>query len=195
MINIALFGPPGAGKGTQSQWLVSHFELIHIAPGDILRENIEQETPLGKRVQSYINNGLLVPNQVVIEAITQKIVTHTDANGFLFDGYPRTQVQAEALDEQLANQQRILDIVLFLQVPEEESYQRIKKRRKREHRVDDQSDEKIATRFDQYYHTTLPVSEYYAKQEKLIHIPGVSSIQRVREAIHQEVQEYLYRKS
>ena len=193
MLNIALFGPPGAGKGTQSQWLIPHLELVHIAPGDILRENIRLQTTLGKTVQSYMESGALVPNELVIQAVSDKMEAHPDAKGFLFDGYPRTRIQAETLDQQLASQQRILDLVLFLQVRQQESYQRIKKRSQELFRVDDQSDEKIATRFHHYENTTLPVTEYYTQQEKLIHIPGEFDIPGVRQHIHEHVQAYLDR--
>ena len=195
MLNIALFGPPGAGKGTQSAWLIPHFGLIHIAPGDILREQIAEGTALGKMVSSYMDNGLLVPNQLVIAAVKEKMNRHCDADGFLFDGYPRTPMQAEVLDQQLAAQSRILDMVLFLKVAEEASYERIKKRRKEIFRVDDQSEEKITTRFHQYYNTTLPVSEYYEKQNKLIHINGEHGILNVRAHISKQVEDYLQRKS
>lgn len=191
MLNIALFGPPGAGKGTQSQWLIPHFQLVHIAPGDILRENIRLQTTLGKTVQSYMESGALVPNELVIQAVSDKMEAHPEAKGFLFDGYPRTRIQAETLDQQLASQQRILDLVLFLQVRQQESYQRIKKRSKELFRVDDQSDEKIATRFHYYHNTTLPVTQYYTQQEKLIHIPGEFDIPSVRQRIHEHVQTYL----
>lgn len=195
MINIALFGPPGAGKGTQSKWLIPHLELIHIAPGDILRENVRLQTKIGKIVHYYIDNGQLVPNELVIKAVTDKMARYPEAKGFLFDGYPRTRLQAEALDKQLASQERILDLVLFLQVPQKESYERIKNRRKELFRADDQSDEKIATRFHYYYHNTLPVSEYYSGQEKLIHIPGESNILTVRAYIHEQLEDYLDKKS
>lgn len=193
MLNIALFGPPGAGKGTQSKWLIPHFGLVHIAPGDILRENIRLETELGKMVQPYIERGALVPNELVIAAVTDKIMAHSDAKGFLFDGYPRTRVQAETLDQQLADHQRILDLVLFLQVRQQESYHRIKKRSKELFRVDDQSDDKIATRFHYYHNTTLPVTQYYKEQDKLIHIPGEFDIPEVRTRIHNHVKAYLER--
>lgn len=195
MLNIALFGPPGAGKGTQSEWLIPHFNLVPIAPGNILRENIRLQTALGKSVQTYIENGILVPNELVIEAVSNKLAQHPDASGFLFDGYPRTRVQAEELDQQLCIQQRALDFVLFLEVPQKESYYRIKKRSKELFRADDQSDEKIATRFKYYYNTTFPVTEYYAKQEKLIRIPGEANISAVRTYIQDHVQYYLNSKS
>ncbi|MEM7362169.1 MAG: nucleoside monophosphate kinase, partial [Bacteroidota bacterium] len=190
-LNIALFGPPGAGKGTQSEWLIPHLELVHIAPGDILRQHIRLQTDLGKSVQPYIESGALVPNELVISAITTKMEEHADAKGFLFDGYPRTRLQAKTLDEQLASQARTLDLVLFLQVGQQTSYERIQERKKKLFRVDDQSNEKIATRFKYYHEKTLPVTEYYREQEKLIHIPGESEIPRVREHIHGHLQAYL----
>lgn len=191
MLNIALFGPPGAGKGTQSQWLIPHLKLVHVAPGDILREHISLQTDLGKKVQPFIEKGELVPNELVISAVTEKIQAHPDAKGFLFDGYPRTCLQAETLDKQLAAQQRTLDFVIFLQVRLQESYQRIKKRSKELFRVDDQSDEKIATRFEYYHKRTLPVTEYYKQQAKLVHIPGEYEIPKVRHYINKHVQDYL----
>ena len=195
MLNIALFGPPGAGKGTQSEWLIPHLGLIHIAPGDILREHIRLQTDLGKQVQPYMESGALVPNELVISAITKKIEAHTNAKGFLFDGYPRTCIQAQSLDQQLATQARTLDLVLFLQVGQQTSYQRIRERSKKLFRVDDQSDEKIATRFKYYHEKTLPVTEYYREQEKLIHVSGEFEIPRVREHIHGHVQTYLTNQS
>lgn len=191
MLNIALFGPPGAGKGTQSQWLIPHYEFVHISPGDILRENVRQKTSLGEKVQFYINNGVLVPDELVIQAVTHQIDTHKEAKGFLFDGYPRTLRQAAALDDQLAVQERRLDLVLFLEVAAKESYKRIRHRGTIEGRADDQSDEKIATRFEYYQDATLPIAEYYQAEKKLIHIPGEFDIVEVQRRIKEEVERYL----
>lgn len=191
MINIALFGPPGAGKGTQSQWLIADLGLLHIAPGDILRQEIAKKTKLGLEVRPYVETGKLVPNELVIDAVTDKIKANPTAKGFLFDGYPRTRLQAQVLDRQLSKQRRTLDLVLFLEVRSEESYHRIKRRSEELHRIDDQSDEKIAMRFDYYHKRTLPVTSYYKGQAKLVRIPGEYEIVEVRQRIYDEVQSYL----
>ena len=193
-MNMVLFGPPGAGKGTQSKWLVPHFNLFHIAPGDILREDVRLNTSLGKEVKAYIENGMLVPDQVVIQSVSNAMKKHSDVQGFLFDGYPRTEEQAIALDKQLTDQGRTLDLVLFLQVSQDVSYQRIKKRSEELFRIDDQSDEKIATRFRHYSHATYPVTNYYTQQKKLIHIPGNLSISHVQACIRKHVNNHFARK-
>jgi len=173
--------------------MISHYEFVHIAPGDILREQVRLRTALGQQVQAYIESGQLVPNELVINAVTDTLKENKDAKGFLFDGYPRTRLQAEALDQQLAEQARILHLVLFLQVGNDESYKRIKKRSQEIYRPEDQTDEKIETRFQYYHHDTLPVTDYYKDQKKLIHIPGELDIPTVRGHIKEQLKPYLPR--
>jgi adenylate kinase len=157
MTNVALFGPPGAGKGTQSQKLIQKYRLAHIAPGDLLREHINKKTALGQQVAKYINKGKLAPNALVIDIVAAQLAAQKDDDGFLFDGFPRTVIQARALEEKLASYNMEIDAVVFLEVPEQELIKRIKYRAKIGGRVDDQDEDKIATRMRIYHDATLPV--------------------------------------
>ena len=191
-LNIALFGPPGAGKGTQSLSLIARYSLVHIAPGDLFRENMGQKTALGKEVRKYICAGKLVPDELVITTVEAKMKAHPQVKGFLFDGYPRTCDQAKALDAQLAQYANsTLDLVFFLQVDKKEGCKRIKKRSIELNRPDDQHEEQIATRFHHYQESSLPVSAYYKKQGKLIYIGGVGDVSQVRQRIQDRIGSYL----
>jgi len=183
MTNVALFGPPGAGKGTQSQKLIQKYQLTHIAPGDLLREHINKKTVLGKQVAKCINQGKLAPNALVIDIVAEQLAAQKNGDGFLFDGFPRTAIQARALEEKLASHNMQIDAVVFLEVPEQELIRRIKARAKIAGREDDQDEFKIATRMRIYHEETLPVAEHYAQQNKLCKVHGVGAVDAIFERI------------
>ena len=150
MINIVLFGPPGAGKGTQSQKIIDTFQLKHISTGDLFRKHLGEGTDLGKKAQSYMDNGKLVPDEVVIGMVDDFLNANSDAKGFIFDGFPRTVAQAEALDELLKNRNTKIDQMIMLNVPEDELKRRLLERGKTSGRADDQNEEKINVRIQEY---------------------------------------------
>lgn len=176
-MNIALLGPPGAGKGTQSAQCLRKYQLTAIAPGSLLREHIKQGTDLGKQVASYINGGQLAPPELVTALVEAQIQTRKDKHGFLFDGFPRTINQATLLEEKLLKYGEKLDGVILLEVPEQEVKQRIRERAQSSGRADDQEESKVATRMQIYYSETLPLVKYYEKQGRLFRIRGVGAIE------------------
>lgn len=179
MLNIILFGPPGAGKGTQSEKIIEKYDLIHISTGDLFRKHIGEGTDLGKLAQEYIVDGNLVPDELVIRMVEVKISSHQDAKGFIFDGFPRTVAQAKALDEMLAKRNMPIKKMLALEVEDEELRTRIRLRGKTSGRADDQSDEKINNRINVYKRETIPVAKYYDKQGKYNGINGVGRIEGI----------------
>ncbi|GIV39913.1 MAG: adenylate kinase [Thermonema sp.] len=193
MINLVLFGPPGAGKGTQSKKLIEKYDLVHISTGDLFRKHLSEGTPLGQLAQKYMDQGELVPDQVVIDMVADKIRAHQGAKGFIFDGFPRTVSQAEALDEMLKEFNTSVSVMIALEVPEEELKKRLKKRAELEGRVDDQDEAKINNRIRVYLEETLPVADYYEKQGKLRKIDGVGEIEEIFAKICEAVEEALVR--
>lgn len=193
MINLVLFGPPGAGKGTQSKKLIDKYGLVHISTGDLFRKHLSEGTPLGQLAQKYMDQGELVPDQVVIDMVADKIRAHQGAKGFIFDGFPRTVSQAEALDEMLKEFNTSVSVMVALEVPEEELKKRLKKRAELEGRVDDQDEAKINNRIRVYLEETLPVADYYDKQGKLRKINGVGDIEEIFAKICEAVEEALVR--
>jgi len=181
MLNIVLFGPPGSGKGTQATKLCEQFNLTHISTGDLLREEIKNETPLGLEAQKFMDNGILVPDEVVIGMLGSKIDASIEggSQGFIFDGFPRTVDQAEALDKLLELKEANVGKVLFLTVDEDELVNRLLERGKTSGRADDQNEEKIRTRLQEYNNKTLPVAEYYEGQNKVNKIDGVGGIEDI----------------
>ncbi|MEX0812386.1 MAG: adenylate kinase [Chitinophagales bacterium] len=179
MLNIILFGPPGSGKGTQAQTLVERYELIHISTGDLLRQEIKAETPLGLEAKSFMDKGLLVPDEVVIGMISSKLENNLDAKGFIFDGFPRTVAQAEALDRLLSFKETQIDQLLFLEVDEEELVKRLLKRGEDSGRADDRDEKVIRNRISVYKKETLQVANYYKEQGKLTYVEGVGSISQI----------------
>jgi len=179
MMNVVLFGPPGAGKGTQSKQIIQKYHLAHIAPGDLLREQVSKKTILGQQVAQYINEGKLAPNTLVLEIVAKQIAAQKNVNGFLFDGFPRTVIQAKALEAKLVNYNMQIDAVIFLEVSEQELVERIKARAKIAGRVDDQREERIATRMRIYHEDTLPVAQHYAQQNKLFKVHGVGTVDAI----------------
>ena len=183
MLNIVLFGPPGAGKGTQSAKIIDSHSLIHIATGDLFRKHLGDNTDLGKLAKSYMDAGNLVPDEVVIGMVEDKIQENLGASGFIFDGFPRTVNQAEALDTMMSKHNLQISGMIALEVPEEELKVRIKERAKTSGRVDDQDEEKINNRIQVYNNETAPVADYYRKREKFTGINGVGSIDDIYSAI------------
>ncbi|GHE52435.1 MULTISPECIES: adenylate kinase [Roseivirga] len=188
MINIVLFGPPGAGKGTQSQKIIDTFQLKHISTGDLFRKHLGEGTDLGKKAQSYMDNGKLVPDEVVIGMVDDFLNANSDAKGFIFDGFPRTVAQAEALDELLKNRNTKIDQMIMLNVPEDELKRRLLERGKTSGRADDQNEEKINVRIQEYLNKTLPVAEFYEKQGKASKINGVGTIDGIFEEISSAIE-------
>ncbi len=193
MLNLVLFGPPGAGKGTQSEKLIQKYNLVHLSTGDLLRSQIALGTELGLRAKQLMDQGLLVPNEVVIGMIDNKLSENRSAAGFIFDGFPRTVLQAEALDVLLSQYQTPITTMVALVVDNEELIRRLLKRGETSGRPDDQ-DEATARRRVQVYNTeTTPVADYYSKQEKFVAINGIGNIDEIFETICQKIEESVVR--
>lgn len=190
MLNIVLFGPPGAGKGTQSEKLINSRSLVHISTGDLFRNNIGQGTALGKKAQSFMDEGKLVPDEIVIGMVEDMIEKNVSAKGFIFDGFPRTVAQAEALDSMLAKHELAISGMVSLEVPEKELVSRLLDRGKTSGRVDDQNESKIATRIEEYQNKTAPVAGYYKSQNKFNGISGVGSIEDIYKDIRTVIEQF-----
>ena len=176
MINLVLFGPPGAGKGTQAVSLVEKYNLYHLSTGDVFRYNIGQKTELGMLAKSYMDKGDLVPDEVTIKMLKSEVEKQPEAAGFIFDGFPRTVAQAEALDTFLAEKDMQIDHVLALEVPDEELVKRLLNRGKTSGRPDDANEEVVWNRIKEYNNKTAPLKNFYDTQNKLRHIDGVGGL-------------------
>jgi adenylate kinase len=176
MFNIILFGPPGSGKGTQSEKLIDKYGLVHLSTGDLLRKERQLKTPLGIEAQQFIDKGQLVPDEVVIGMISSAVDENTEARGFLFDGFPRTVAQAEALDKLLELKKSDISLVLFLEVNEEELIKRLVNRGKTSGRTDDADENIQRKRQEVYKNETLPVATHYGKSKKVVHVNGIGGI-------------------
>lgn len=190
MLNIVLFGPPGAGKGTQSENIISQYNLVHLSTGDLFRKHLGEGTELGKLAQKYMDDGNLVPDSVVIDMVKDKIASSTDAKGFIFDGFPRTVPQAVALDEMLSEFDTSISGMVALDVPDEELKTRLLERGKTSGRADDQNEDKINNRIQVYKDETLPVAEFYDKQGKFNKIHGVGSIEEIFNNIRSVIDQF-----
>jgi len=176
MFNIIIFGPPGAGKGTQSAMLLEKYNLIHLSTGDVFRSNIKGETELGLLAKSFIDKGELVPDEVTIAMVEDFLKTTKESNGFIFDGFPRTISQGEALSKILMQLDTNIHAVLALEVEENELVSRLLERGKVSGRTDDQSEDKIRNRFAEYNNKTEPLLEFYAAKNVLHRINGLGEI-------------------
>ncbi|MDX1830312.1 MAG: adenylate kinase [Lutibacter sp.] len=183
MKNIVLFGPPGAGKGTQAELLKSKYGLIHISTGDVFRYNIKNNTQLGKLAKSYMDDGNLVPDEVTIHMLEEKVNETPNAKGFIFDGFPRTTSQAEALDKFLLDKGETISGMVALEVPEDELVHRILERGKTSGRPDDQNEPKIRHRFNEYHAKTEILKDFYLIQHKYYGINGVGTIEEITERL------------
>lgn len=190
MRNIVLFGPPGAGKGTQSEKLIEKYNLVHLSTGNLLRAQIADGTELGLKAKSFMDKGELVPDEVVIGMIDHKIKENPDAKGFIFDGFPRTVAQAAALDEIMQQNSLAISGMISLTVEEEELVQRLLKRAETSNRPDDQDESLIRNRITVYHEKTAPVAEYYQKQGKYCEVKGMGEIDEIFSSVCFQVDKY-----
>ena len=189
MFNLILFGPPGSGKGTQSEKLISKYGFKHLSTGDILRSEIANKTALGMEAKSLMDRGQLVPDEVVIGMIRAALDNNPGVSGFLFDGFPRTTAQAEALDRLLEQKKAEIGTVLFLQVPEEELISRMINRALTSGRSDDADEQVQRNRLDVYLRDTLPVANHYAQKNKVKEIYGVGSVDDIFNKLSEEIEQ------
>jgi adenylate kinase len=183
MLNIVLFGPPGAGKGTQSEKLISKYNLVHLSTGDILRGEIKAGTQLGNEAKSIMEKGELVSDNIVIGMISSKLDQNKDANGFIFDGFPRTAVQAEKLDSLLTEKKSSITLMIALEVNDDELTKRLLNRGKDSGRADDQNEEIIRNRINEYNNKTAPLKDFYSNQNKFESVKGEGSIDEIFDGI------------
>ncbi len=186
MFNLVLFGPPGSGKGTQSSKIIETFHLSHISTGDILRVEVAKESPLGIEAKKFMDQGMLVPDEVVIGMISSKLDENPDAAGFIFDGFPRTVAQAQALDNLLDFKNSPINLVLSLLVTEAELKSRLISRGESSGRSDD-NEEIILKRIHEYHAKTSPVADYYKSKDKLVEVKGEGSVDEIFNALSQEI--------
>lgn len=189
MLNLVLFGPPGAGKGTQSEKLIEKYQLVHISTGDIFRAHIKGQTALGQQVSQIIAEGNLVPDAVTIAMLEEEIKKNPEAKGFIFDGFPRTVAQAEALDAFLESINTSITGVVALDVTEDELKQRIAKRQEISGRADDAAD-KLTKRIEEYFTKTVHVLPYYEAQQKLTKVNGIGDIDSIFESLTTVIDQY-----
>jgi adenylate kinase len=183
MLNVVLFGPPGAGKGTQSEILLQRYELVHLSTGDIFRANIKGETALGQQAKAYMDKGELVPDSLTISMLESEVVKHPSARGFIFDGFPRTSAQAAALDSFLAGKSSSITCMLALEVDEEELIKRLLNRATTSGRADDADETIVRNRIAVYNRETSPVANYYRDQQKYRGILGVGSVEEITQRL------------
>lgn len=179
MINIVLFGKPGAGKGTQAEFLKGKYNLTHISTGDVFRYNLKNNTELGILAKSYMDKGELVPDEVTIKMLQDEVEKNPDTNGFLFDGFPRTIAQANALDEFLASRDMDIAATIALEADDEVLVKRLLERGKTSGRIDDQDEEKIRNRYQEYNEKTAPLTDFYSQQGKYHPVNGIGSIEEI----------------
>lgn len=191
MFNLVLFGPPGAGKGTQAEKLIQKYGFNHISTGEVIREQIRKGTELGLSVQSYIEKGQLAPDELVINIIADYVASHKDAKGNIFDGFPRTTVQAEAFDKIMNGNDTPVSVMLSLEVPDEELVKRLLLRGKESGRADDSNEGVIRNRIDVYKAQTAVVADYYKSQGKFRAVNGLGSIDEIFDRLCAEIDSLL----
>lgn len=189
MFNLILFGPPGSGKGTQSEKLIAKYGLNHLSTGDLLRSEIATKTPLGLEAKNIMDKGQLVPDEVVIGMISSALDANPTAKGFLFDGFPRTGAQAQALDNLLELKEASINVMLALDVSEEELVKRLLKRGETSGRSDDTNEYVIRARITEYHNKTAIVAEYYRQFNKVVLIKGEGSVDDIFAALSKEIDE------
>lgn len=187
MFNLTLFGPPGSGKGTQSENLISRYGLKHLSTGDLLRSEIARQTPLGLEAKNFMDKGQLVPDEVVIGMISSALDQNPQSKGFLFDGFPRTSAQAEALDKLLELKHTSISVMLALDVSEEELVKRLLKRGETSGRSDDTNEQVIRARITEYHNKTAAVADYYRKFDKVRMVKGEGTIDDIFNSLCQEI--------
>jgi adenylate kinase len=188
MFNLILFGPPGSGKGTQSEKLIARYGFKHLSTGDILRSEIANKTALGMEAKSLMDKGQLVPDEVVIGMIRTALDNNPGVPGFLFDGFPRTTAQAEALDRLLEQKNTEIGVVLALQVPDEELISRMINRARTSGRSDDADEQVQRKRLEVYLRDTLPVAKHYAQKNKVMEIYGVGTVDEIFDKLSEEIE-------
>lgn len=179
MINIVLFGKPGAGKGTQAEFLKTKYNLTHISTGDVFRYNLKNNTPLGQEAKNYIDKGELVPDALTIKMLQDEVEKNPDTKGFLFDGFPRTVAQADALDEFLKSKGWYVTATIALEADDEVLVKRLLERGKTSGRADDQDENLIRNRYQEYNEKTAPLIEYYKEQGKFHAVNGIGEISEI----------------
>ncbi len=191
MFNLILFGPPGSGKGTQSEKLIARYGLKHLSTGDLLRSEINKQTVLGMEARKFMDQGQLVPDEVVIGMISSALENNPDAKGFLFDGFPRTSAQAKALDELLELKNTSIAIMIAMEVSEEELVKRLVKRGETSGRSDDNNEQVIRARITEYHNKTAAVADYYQAYNKVVMVKGEGSIDDIFEGLCREIDKRL----
>lgn len=184
MLNVVLFGPPGSGKGTQSENLIQKYDLVHLSTGDIFRYNIKGNTELGQLAKSFMDKGELVPDEVTIKMLNSEVEKHPESKGFIFDGFPRTNAQAGALDAFLESQSTSISVMVALEVPESELKTRLAARAADSGRPDDADPEIIQNRINVYNRETAPVADFYRSQNKYCGVDGLGSIEEIADRIY-----------
>jgi adenylate kinase len=191
MFNLILFGPPGSGKGTQSENIIKKYGLIHLSTGDLLRSEINNQTPLGLEAKKLMDKGHLVPDEVVVGMISSALDNNKEAKGFLFDGFPRTAAQAESLDKLLELKKESIAVMIALEVSEPELIKRLLKRGETSGRSDDSNEEIIAARVTEYKTKTEAVADYYRQTDKVVKVAGEGSVEDIFERLSKEIESRL----
>jgi len=191
MINLVLFGKPGAGKGTQADILKKHYELFHISTGDLFRYHIQGSTNLGILAKSYMDKGDLVPDKVTIDMLEETVTQNSNVEGFIFDGFPRTTGQAEALDAFLTNKSMSITATIALEAKDKILIERLINRGKTSGRVDDQDENKIRNRFEEYNNKTAPLKSFYSTQGKFYSVNGIGSVEEITQRLTKLIDGFL----
>ena len=191
MINLVLFGKPGAGKGTQADILKKHYELFHISTGDLFRYHIQGSTNLGILAKSYMDKGDLVPDKVTIDMLEETVTQNSNVEGFIFDGFPRTTGQAEALDAFLTNKSMSITATIALEANDKILIERLINRGKTSGRVDDQDENKIRNRFEEYNNKTAPLKSFYSAQGKFYSVNGIGSVEEITQRLTKLIDGFL----